>query len=206
MAAAPGWGPLFSTESVLAQARPGDTLIVALEPGLLTDPLDQLAEGVQFSFAAHHAEWVLHPVLGVSQMNWFEALNALRPGGAHSFTLLSKVAAHKPLLRYHASDYRPSGFEQTPVRVRPIVLAGHGADLSPDAGVLLRNLRAWCDQRHVRVAYSMPWSYATPDQARAFQRSNIRLLLEINQFIPILKDPTSAPAPISISTRTRACI
>jgi hypothetical protein len=184
-----GMGAAVLTESVLAQARPGDTLIVALEPGLLTDPLDQLAEGVQFSFAVHHPEWVLHPALGVSQMNWFQALNALRPGGTHLFTLLGKVAGHKPLLRYHVTDYRPSGFEQTAVRVKNIVLAGHGPDLSADAGVLLRNLRAWCDQRHVRVAYSMPWSYASPDQERAFRRSNIRLLLEINQFVPVLKDP-----------------
>ena len=183
-----GMGAAILTESVLEHVRPGDTLIVALEPGLLTDPLDQLSEGVQFSFAMHHPDWVLHPVLGVGRANWFEALNTLRPGGEHVFTLLGKLAGHKPLMRYSAADFRPSGFEQTAVRVNISGPPGHGPGLSPDAVELLRNLRAWCDRRNVRVAYSLPWAYAPPEEERAFQRSNIRILLDIGQFLPVLKD------------------
>ncbi|MGA2243370.1 MAG: hypothetical protein ABSH48_00110 [Verrucomicrobiota bacterium] len=182
-------GAALLTESVLGQARPGDTLIVALEPALLTAPLDPPAEGVQFSFAVHHPEWVMHPILGLGRASWFQALNALRPGGAHLFTLLGKFATRKPLMRYHLTDYRPSGFEQTAVRLTITGPAGHEPDLSADGSKLLRNLRAWCDAHQVRVAYSMPWSYTPPDQERAFQKLNIRLLLEISEFLPVLKDP-----------------
>ena len=61
-------GATVLTESVLEHLRPGDTLIVSIEPGLLTAPLDQTALGVQFSFAVRHPNWVLNPVLGVGRL------------------------------------------------------------------------------------------------------------------------------------------
>jgi hypothetical protein len=182
-------GAAVITESVLEQTHPGDTLIVSIEPSLLTTPTQLPAEGVQFSFAAHHPEWVTHPVLGVDRANWFEVANALRPGGAHLFTLLAKIVTHKPLMRYHLSDYRASGFEQTAVRLPIAGPAGHDPDLSASGIQLLGNLRTWCDQHHVRVAYSLPWSYTPPAVERLFQKSNAHLLLDISAIIPVLKDP-----------------
>jgi hypothetical protein len=181
-------GAAVLTESVLAQARAGDTLIVAIEPGLLTGPVNLPADGVQFSFAMHHPEWVLHPALGVDQAGWFQALSALRPGGTLVFTYLGKIASGKPLMRYHDTDFRPSGFEQTSVRLPILGPAGHGPGLSADGRKLLGNLRAWCDEHRARLAYSLPWSYSPPDKKRSFQSSNIDFLLQINEFMPVLRD------------------
>ena len=47
-------GPMVLTEAVMNQVRPGDTLIMAVEPGLLTSPFDPPATGIQFAFAEHH--------------------------------------------------------------------------------------------------------------------------------------------------------
>jgi hypothetical protein len=183
-----GIGPTVLTESVLDEIRPGDTLIVAIEPGLLTDPLDPPALGVQFSFAMHHPEWVVHPIFNVPSLNLFQAVASLRPGGFHTFTLLGKIARGRPLMRYHESNYRPSGWEQTNVRIKIDGPAGHGPRLSGDTRVLLHDLRAWCDQRNVRIAYSLPWSYTPAEKEPSFQKGNADFLLQVNEFIPVLKD------------------
>ena len=44
-----GMGPCVLAESVLEHVRPGDVLIVSLEPALLTERLYQPSLGVQFS-------------------------------------------------------------------------------------------------------------------------------------------------------------
>ena len=147
---AAGMGTAILTESVLGQVRPGDTLIVALEPGLLTEPLDSPALGVQFSFAAHHPKWVTHPVIPVASPNWFQALAALRPGGYHTFTLLGKIVTRKPLMRYQEKDYRPSGWEQTDVRMKITGPPGHGPRLSIDARTFLQALREWSGRHDVK--------------------------------------------------------
>jgi hypothetical protein len=185
---AAGMGTAILTESVLGQVRPGDTLIVALEPGLLTEPLDSPALGVQFSFAAHHPEWVIHPVIPVASPNWFQALAALRPGGFHTFTLLGKIVTRKPLMRYQEKDYRPSGWEQTDVRMKITGPPGHGPRLSNDARTFLQALREWSGRHDVRVAYSLPWGYTPPEIESSFQRENADFLLQVNEFIPVLKD------------------
>jgi hypothetical protein len=185
---AAGIGAAILTESALDQVHPGDTLIVALEPGLLTEPLDPTALGVQFSFAVHHPDWVIHPVLPPVSLNWFQALVALRPGGYHTFTLLGKIAAHKPFMRYQENDYHPSGWEQTDVRMKITGPPGHGPRLSNDARIMLQALHDWSGRNNVRVAYSLPWAYAPPENEASFQRGNADFLLQVNEFIPVLKD------------------
>jgi hypothetical protein len=181
-------GTTVLTESVLAYVRPGDTLIVAVEPGLLTESSDVPALGVQFSCAMHHPEWVRHPHFDEPGLNWFQVLAALRPGGYHTFTMLGKIARGGPLFRYRASDYRPSGWEQTEVRIKITGPPNYGTRLSDDARKLLGGLRAWCDQRHVRIAYSLPWCYTPPDKVESFQKRNVEFLLQVNDVIPVLKD------------------
>ena len=186
---AAGIGPCVLAESVLELIRPGDTLIVALEPALLTEPLDQPSLGVQFSFAMRHPEWVLDPTLVVGRINGFQAATSLRPGGYHSFTMIGKLLRRQPLYRYQRSDFRRSGWKQTAV-TRPIAgLVVPGPHLSAEGLVLLRQLRRWCDERDVRVAYALPWSYAPAEMKRAFQSQNVRFLLQMAELLPVLKDP-----------------
>jgi len=182
-------GPMVLTEAVMSQVRPGDTLIVAVEPGLLTGPFAAPAAGVQFAFALQHPGWVIHPAFSGPADGWFHALAALRPGSYHAFTLLGKIAGHRPLMRYAITDFNPSGFAQTKVRLPITGPPGHGPELSADTRAMLRQVRAWCDQRQVRVAYSLPWGYTPPDAKTAFQKSNIDFLRQVNEFIPVLKDP-----------------
>jgi len=184
-----GIGPYVLTESVLESVRSGDTLIVSLEPGLLTEHLSQSSLGVQFSFAMHHPEWVVRPALGVGRINWFQAATLLRPGGYHSFTLIGKLLLHQPLYRYKLSDFRPSGWKQTAVNLPIADPVGPGPRLSPESLALLRRLRRSCNERSVRVAYALPWSHTPPEGLRGFQRQNAQFLLQMAEVLPVLKDP-----------------
>jgi len=48
-----GYGARFLTRWTLSEARPGDSLIVALEPGLLNGDLTDTSEAVHLSYALH---------------------------------------------------------------------------------------------------------------------------------------------------------
>jgi hypothetical protein len=183
-----GVGAAVMVESALPELRPGDTLVVAIEPVLLTAPQSQPSLGVQLSVAAHHVEWVERPALGVGRVGWFDVLTALRPGAYHTFTLLGKIARRVPLYRYSLSDYHLSGWKQTAVRLPIDGPAWHRVALSDDSRRLLRNLRDWCDRHAVRVAYSLPWSYTPPQARDRFRQDNLDFLLQVAAFLPILRD------------------
>jgi len=184
-----GMGASILTLAALQELCPGDTLVAAIEPGILTEPLEPPALGVQFSFAVGHTEWFADPVVGTNSLPWPSALLALRPGGYHTFTMLGKLARRQRLYRYQVADLHPSGFNQTPVRMPVDGPAGHGGHLSPDARGFLRALRAWCETHHVRVAYSLPWSFTPLDRVAGYQKLNAAFLLEVAEFLPVLKDP-----------------
>lgn len=184
-----GMGASILTLAALEELRAGDTLIAAIEPGILTEPLEPPALGVQFSFAVGHTEWFAAPAVGTNSLPWPSAWLTLRPGGYHTFTMLGKLARRQRLYRYHLADLRSSGFNQTPIRLPVVGPAGHGGHLSPDARELLRALRAWCEAHRVRVAYSLPWSFTPPDQVVGFQKLNAGFLIEVAEFLPVLQDP-----------------
>src|SRR5205085_9635536 len=130
-------------ESGVSELRPGDTLIVAVEPVLLTVPFDQTSLGIQLSVAAHHPEWTRQPALGIGTTGWFQSLASLRPGGQHTITLLAKLFRGQRLYRYLASDYHASGWKQTDVRVPVEGPSWHHVRMSDDARRLFRNLADW---------------------------------------------------------------
>jgi hypothetical protein len=191
-----GMGAVMLTESVLGELRRGDTLIITLEPGLLAGQLkEEPALAVQFSFGMHHPEWMLHPVLDVGRVNWFRAATALRPGGYHVFTLLGKWMRGQPLYRYQNSDYNRSGWARTAVRLPLTGEIGEAPHLSADVRILLANLSRWCQTNGVRVAYSLPWLYCSPERLRLCQKQNAEFLIEIMAFVPVLRDPALGADP-----------
>jgi len=193
-----GMGAVVLTESVLGKLRRGDTLIVALEPELLATPLnEEPALAVQFSFAMGHPEWVLHPALDVGHVNWFSAAASLRPGGYHAFTLLGKWMRRQPLYRYQVRDYARSGWARTAVRMALTGEIGEAPHLSNDARILLANLSRWCATNRVRVVYSLPWLYCSPDRFHLLQKRNAEFLIEMIHFIPVLRDQALGADPVA---------
>jgi len=177
------------TLNALQDLKAGDTLIVAFEPGLLTEPIELTALATQFSYARGHSAWATLQALGLPGSGRVSTLLELRPGSRHALTLLGKIIQGRELYRYQIADAAPSGWMRTAVRVPVTGPPGHGSRLSDDARQFLTALSVWCREQGVRVAYAMPWGYAPSAQAAEFRKGNVALLTQIAEFLPVLKDP-----------------
>lgn len=179
-----GMGAKVLTEFALQALRTGDTLIVALEPDLLTGKIDLEPLGVQFSLATGNPGLLQDR----GRMEWLAALLELRPGSYHFFTLLGKIVSRQPLHRYSHGDFQPSGWQRAVARRQfsgPPPLRPH---LSIEGRNWLAYIRDECARRGVRVAYALPWGYCPVEKLENFQRVNRTILREISEFIPVLKD------------------
>jgi hypothetical protein len=166
----------------------GDTLLIAIEPEQLTDPIDLTSIAVQFSFATGHPAWALQSALGLPKMSVLSAALALRPGSYHTLTLMGKLLRGGPLYRYNIEDASTSGWMRTAVRLSLQGPPRHGPELSPDAESFLASIRDSCAAKGVRIAYSLPWALVPHEETGAFRRSNARFLARVSRFIPVLRD------------------
>ena len=185
-----GLGAQLLTSWAMSETKPGDTLIMALEPDLLTvDNAEHSLSAIQFGYAMGAPQWLNRVELTDQRLGRVSGLLALRPGGFYAFTLLGKLARGAELYRYKPTDFHASGWQETAVRMPINGPPGNGPHLSADSRRLLSGLRAWGQENHVRLAYSLPWGYTPePEVARA-QQAEIPLLLEISEYLPVLKDP-----------------
>lgn len=182
-----GCGAKTLTEWALSEVRPEDTLVVSLEPGLLTERVEPTAAGIQFCYAMHSPQWIggtLEPLAPIGP----GSLLALRPGGYHACTLMGKIFQHRPMFRYAVAEIHPSGWVETPVRRGDFAAPGRGQNISPSARVLLRSLSEWCSTNRVRLCYSLPMAWCPTEQLEKFQRGNASFLLEISELLPVLED------------------
>lgn len=181
-----GTGAKLLSEWALSQTRPGDTLVVAMEPALLTSDLEPTAFAIQFSYAMGSPRWirgVLEPHFPVGP----GSLLALRPGGYHVATLLGKLVQGRPLFRYAVSDIQQDGLIETAVR-REEGVPGHDVHLSAGGRTLLASLRDWSRTNNVRVCYSLPWAWSSMEESVAFRQRNATFLLEVAEYLPVLED------------------
>jgi hypothetical protein len=182
-----GFGARFLTRWAISEARPGDTLVVALEPDLLGGELTDTTGAVHLSYALHQPG-LLRDFDDSAPLSLASQLLMLRPGGSHLVILAAKIAGGKPLYRYRTEDINASGWMQTAVRL-PADSPGPAMALSAQGRRLLKDLAGWCSQRNVRLAYSIPWEFATPDDRVSFQKQNAAFLLQMAELMPVLKDP-----------------
>jgi len=191
-----GMGPLFLVGIAAEAARPGDTVIVALEPDLLIKPFSSPDLGGQIGMALGRPGLVHASNLTGGRVHWVANALSLRPGAYHFLTLLGKIVLRKPLYRYSPEGMTPSGWQRArdfrPFPEEPVP-EGH---LSPDARKFLVALRHWGETNHVQVAYSLPWCFVRPPQSAAFQRINARFLAEVAEILPVLKDPALGAHPV----------
>lgn len=191
-----GLRPTFITNFAISETRPGDTLIVALEPNLLTRPFDLPSLAVQLGYAIHLPSWVEGPWLE-SSVSKASAFFALRPSAYYIFVMLGKLSRGMPLYRYKPSDIHPSGWMTTDYR-RSFNIGkddGPRPQLSKEGENLLQWLRDWSAAHHVRIAYSLPWMYVAPEDIDYNLKRNTVYLEQVSQFIPVLKDPRLGICP-----------
>jgi hypothetical protein len=188
-----GMGPEICTGFGFAALRPGDTLIVSLEPSMLTEEIPEPTSlGVRMAWALRNPE-----IIGWDDTNsgWQHMLNPakLQPGGYHVMTMLGKLALGHPLYRYHNSGSRPGGLQVTSER-RPSALnqsthESQSLQLSERGRALLARIRHEASARGIRVAYLLPWAYADEDQAEEIRSRHRQLLDEIGAYLQIIQEP-----------------
>jgi hypothetical protein len=186
-----GMGLRVLTRFALAQVADGDTLIMAMEPTILKEPIEDTMLGAQISYALHHPEWLARgrSVDSSTDVPWVSSALMLRPGGYHVFTLLGKALSRKPLYRYHASDFNTAGWQQTVVRIPLLPWTAEDQPISDPVRNYLVALRQWCEAHHVKIAYSLPWTYTDQEHQAELRRNNLRFLRQVATILPVLADP-----------------
>jgi len=183
-----GMGPLFVTAVAAREARPSDTFLLALEPGLLTEPFSSPDLGAQIGWALGEQELIRASPITGERVHWMEDLLSLRPGAFQVFNVLGAVVVRKRIYRYSIRDFNESGWQRAHDfrEFGPPSLPSQ--PLSGDALRLLDALAQWGQTNRVNLMYSLPWAYVPPDQAEPFRRVNAAFLAQVRQKMPVLKD------------------
>jgi hypothetical protein len=185
-----GLGARVLTRYALSETRPGDTLMVSLEPALLMDDLVPPHLGVQISTAIGHPEFAANTDIGEARsVPWLSMPAALRPGGYHVFTMLGKLVRRQPIYRYKPSDFQEDGRQRTAVRIPP-ESPGDPGHVSAQGKKFLESLANYCAVNKIRVGYALPWRFAPANDVARSQKVNRRFLAEVNEFLPVLQDET----------------
>lgn len=192
-----GMEPLFLTALAVGSTRPGDTLVVAIEPGLLLSPFDSPDLAAQMGMALAEPRLVHASDLTGEPVHWVENVLSLRPGAYHFFTLLGKIVLGKPLYRYSPKDLRPSGWQQTDERreirdQEPFIVDS----LPEDSRRLLAALARWAATNDVKLVYSLPWGWVSEAKCDQFKRMNASFLRHIAEYMPVIKDPSLGAHPV----------
>lgn len=185
-------GAKFLLHQALAKAQRGDTLVICLEPDLLTYPETFKPSTLSFALASLSGD----PSSAVGGSTFAESLslrdylNLSRPGPSHLSTLLAKSAAGKDLYRYTDNDLRYRGRIETSVLEPDLPRNGpKPADhILPAARDLLITFRDAAERKGVHLAYAMPWMLTTESAAVANRANNRRILDTIDPILPVLDD------------------
>jgi hypothetical protein len=177
-------GAKLLTQCAFDYVKAGDTLLVALEPELFAgaDTFEPL--GVQFAFAVGRTEWLRERTF----TGWASVLLDLRPGGQHVAALAGKVAFHQPLLRYALTEWQPDGWHQVNSRLDFPAVAPFAFRLTSEGRNLLTSIVEECRRRRARVAYVLPWSYCTENEAETQKVGAARFLIDVLEVMPVVKD------------------
>ena len=188
-----GMGPETCVGLGFTALKQGDTLIVSLEPSMLSEE-ESGPTGLGVRLA-----WVLGlPELldwsNASKESW-QKVNPTKfqPGGSHIMPMLGKLLLNQPLYRYATKDSRPGGLQVTSER-RPFTSSMKLSDnpqqvtLSSSGRMLLKTIRDEAARRGLKVVYVLPWSYWPEDTADQRRTTNDTLLQQISEFMPVLRE------------------
>ena len=172
----------------LGELRPGDTLVIGIEPKLLTAPYEMHSSACILGCALGHPAWPYQP--------WETPFapylgSALRCHTGWRCLLLIPSNYRNAVNNNHSSilDTDASGWQTTTFRLDHYSsIQPYDGKLSEDSKTLLWWVRQWCERNGVRVAYSLPWGFQEADTAAQTRKINCAILKEIAAILPVFKD------------------
>jgi len=182
-----GVGIFVNTAIGMAMARPGDSLVLALEPETFADTsITQLGYQLLAATDSDKIRQELAEVQG--NFSTEDEVNALRPGLYNLVTLAAKVILRQPLDRFDRRGLSPDGFEKESARKELPGMRVDPEPISPQAEALLKRVAAWGQQHQVRLAYLMPWGLYEKGEEEKARAENYRFLMKIATIMPVLRD------------------
>ena len=183
-----GMGVPVLTGFALKYTKPGDTLIVSLEPHLLNGPFDWPALGDQISYALKEPELCGGGPLHIPRRGSLGIFLTMRPGAQNMLLFLPRELRHQGVI-YPKSSFSLSGWQRLDCHVQPNP-SMVGTAISEDAQMMLKKVAGYCRENNIRVAYAVPWLYCDGTRLRYYKSVLSEYLYEISKLIPVLKDPT----------------
>ncbi|CAN5658032.1 hypothetical protein BH09VER1_BH09VER1_00120 [soil metagenome] len=185
MGMAAGMSPRALAATGLTVVRPGDVLVIAIEPGLLLEKPDLTPMGYQILTSTGI---LLHPgdaKIAIGKLHWADFVSSMRPGLYNIATMMGKVFLRRDLYRYGAEDIQPGGGLSTKVSANNEPFAV--VELNPDPTTMkwLQEIDFWCVDHQITVYYLIPQQlFKNSDQIPA-QQENRKFLKQIAQIVPI---------------------
>ncbi|MCC6232137.1 MAG: hypothetical protein IT580_05805 [Verrucomicrobiales bacterium] len=181
-----GMGARVIGEAALESVRKGDTLVLMLEPSLLSGDMAPPPLGIQFAWSMGKPAWL---GLGNRWTRWMSTTLQLRPGARHLTSLLVKLAIRRPLYRYQENQIERDGS----VLMREARDFGGEESalfkLSPGGASWLEEMRRRGEEAGVRCVYTLPMIYCDPAQAAVRREHLVAFLDAVRTHLPVLATP-----------------
>ena len=184
-----GMGTRATAAFGLTAAAPGDTIIWAFERDRMTKPPELELLGYQ-ALVATGVIFKLGPAqMALCNLDYKEAIAAMRPGLDHCALILGKIATGYPLYRYKKSDIRRDGVITTNEK-RSFPISSFKQAL-PDSDTLnwISKMNGELARMDCFTAYLIPQSYVLPQEAEVAKVANSRFLQEVRRLNPVVPDP-----------------
>lgn len=183
-------GGEYLIHQALRQTRPGDILVLCLEPDLLSVAAAETSPS-KFSFAMAATRGDVGEASGGTSFNAClslrDYLNLPRPGAGYIATYAARIATGKPY-RYNLSDIRYRGRIETPIRSAVPSGTHTASHLSAYGRKLLVQAGSAAAERGVHLLYAMPWHFTTPEALKASRLSKHELNEQIRTLLPVVDD------------------
>ena len=179
----------------LAQAREGDTLLVMLEPFLLSKESSTKALGIQLAFASGQSE-ILEWRGESASRSRMSSMTDLRPGARLVFSLVGKVAIGRALYRYQIEDIGSGGLLVTDVRDKIPDHKEAPTELSESGRESLEDLTRVAKLKQINVRYALPWAYSKPEFTEKVRKQNETFLQKVEEIMPVIREAQSGVHPV----------
>lgn len=184
-----GMGTRANAAFGLSAVKPGDTVIWAFEKGRMASYPEITDLGYQALLSTGLLFGSGLEKLPLGRISWLEAFKSLRPGLAHTASMIAKLVSGGNLYRYQAHLIRKGGSITTDAR-RPVSRA-ELIQLHPDHGTL-EWMAAMCAALSLQKspsAYLLPQEYYHISDKKTGMEQNRQFLEELSHTVNVLNDP-----------------
>ncbi len=189
MGMAAGMGARALTATGLSVISPGDTLVLAIEPGLLVEPPELTPLGYAMLLKTGILQHPGDAASAIGKISTGDLLTSMRPGLSNIVTMTGKLLGGRDLYRYQIENVAPGGGMFTPI------IASHDpfkpGELRPDPETLiwLQSIATWSHSHGIKVLYLIPRQFYLTGDAALAQQENQAFIQRVGTVMPEIRDP-----------------